>query len=282
MAKKFDIHEWQAKQKLNQYLAEQEDFTPDLEDDELKRGAIQQMMSKEKESSWKPSNFKIKSNIEKTWESYEIMTDDLIEFIQMQYDENGSDIIEDWNGLIRKIQEKLKSLGGDEDELNEVDIKRVIDQSMSNDDIGKLQDVVQGNDLGKVLNTLAVIVDQDGSQPELAAQKIADLVPDIIDADAAIQKYHYGNDDEEEYSALEKAWDNLDIDEMKNILDSMSVNPQEAENKDFDQLKSENGQDFEEAIASYVGLGETNMTGTGATFKTGVGMGHFGKKKLKK
>ena len=197
MDKKFNIHEWQAKQKLKQYLTEQEDFTPDLEDDELKRGAVQQMMSKEKESSWKPSNFKIKSNIEKTWESYEIMTDDLIEFIQMQYDANGSNIIEDWNGLIRKIQEKLKSLGGDEDELNEVDIKRVIDQSMSNDDIGKLQDVVQGNNLGKVLNTLAVIVDQDGSQPELAAQKIADLVPDIIDADAAIQKYHYGKDDDD-------------------------------------------------------------------------------------
>jgi len=112
MAKKFNIHDWQAKQRL----VEQEDFTPDLEDDELKRGAIQQMMDKEKESSWKPSNFEIKSNIEKTWESYEIMTDDLIEFIQMQYDANGSDIIEDWNDLIRKIQEKLKSLGGDEDE----------------------------------------------------------------------------------------------------------------------------------------------------------------------
>ena len=56
--------------------------------------------------------------------------------------------------------------------LNEVNIKRVVDQSMSNDDIGKLQDVVRSNDLGKVLNTLAVIVDQDGSQPELAAQKM--------------------------------------------------------------------------------------------------------------
>ena len=44
MAKRFDIHEWQAKQRL----AEQDDFTPDLEDDELKRGAIRQMMDKEK------------------------------------------------------------------------------------------------------------------------------------------------------------------------------------------------------------------------------------------
>ena len=44
MAKRFDIHEWQAKQRL----AEQEDFTPDLEDDDLKRSKIQQMMGKEK------------------------------------------------------------------------------------------------------------------------------------------------------------------------------------------------------------------------------------------
>tara|TARA_Y100001963_G_scaffold148672_1_gene226929 strand:+ start:117 stop:845 length:729 start_codon:yes stop_codon:yes gene_type:complete len=44
MIKKFDIHEWQAKQRL----AEQDEFIPDLEDDELKRGAIQQMMDKEK------------------------------------------------------------------------------------------------------------------------------------------------------------------------------------------------------------------------------------------
>ena len=44
MAKRFDIHEWQAKQKL----AEQEEFTPDLEDDDLKRSKIQQMMAKEK------------------------------------------------------------------------------------------------------------------------------------------------------------------------------------------------------------------------------------------
>ena len=49
MAKKFNIHKWQAEQKLKQYLAEQDDFTPDLEDDELKRSKVQQMMAKEKD-----------------------------------------------------------------------------------------------------------------------------------------------------------------------------------------------------------------------------------------
>ena len=51
MAKKFDIHKWQAKQWLKQQLKEQDDFTPDLEDDELKRSKVQQMMSKEKENT---------------------------------------------------------------------------------------------------------------------------------------------------------------------------------------------------------------------------------------
>ena len=44
MTKKFNIHNWQAK-----HLFEQDDFTPDLEDDDLKRSKIQQMMAKEKE-----------------------------------------------------------------------------------------------------------------------------------------------------------------------------------------------------------------------------------------
>ena len=51
MAKKFDIHKWQAKQWLKQQLKEQDDFTPDLEDDELKRSKVQQMMAKEKENT---------------------------------------------------------------------------------------------------------------------------------------------------------------------------------------------------------------------------------------
>ena len=64
-------------------------------------------------------------------------------------------------------------------QLNEVDIKKVVDQSMSNDDIGKLMDVIRNNNLGKTLNTIAVIVDQTGGMPQGAAQMIADLVPYI-------------------------------------------------------------------------------------------------------
>ena len=51
MAKKFNIHDWQAR-----HIFEQDDFTPDLEDDDLKRSKIQQMMAKEKESEYKLSD----------------------------------------------------------------------------------------------------------------------------------------------------------------------------------------------------------------------------------
>ena len=49
MTKKFDIHEWQAQQQMKQWLKEADNFTPDLEDDELKRSKVQQMMAKEKD-----------------------------------------------------------------------------------------------------------------------------------------------------------------------------------------------------------------------------------------
>ena len=55
--KKFDIHEWQAKIRL----AEQ--FTPDLEKDDLQRGAIQQMMDKERQSVQKYNGLPIRDNV---------------------------------------------------------------------------------------------------------------------------------------------------------------------------------------------------------------------------
>jgi hypothetical protein len=63
--------------------------------------------------------------------------------------------------------------------LDELQIKKVVDQSMSNDDIGALMNIVRNYDLGKVLNTLAVIIDRTGGMPEVA-QKIADLVPGVV------------------------------------------------------------------------------------------------------
>jgi hypothetical protein len=64
-------------------------------------------------------------------------------------------------------------------QLNEVKIKKVVDQSMNNDDIGALMNIVRNYDLGKVLNTIAVVIDRTGGRPEVA-QKIADLVPGVV------------------------------------------------------------------------------------------------------
>ena len=76
--------------------------------------------------------------------------------------------------------------------LDEVQIKKVVDQSMSNNHIGKLMDVIRNNDLGKTLNTIAVIVDQTGGMPDGAAQMIADLVPKIM-PEKELDEHHAGD-----------------------------------------------------------------------------------------
>ena len=172
MAKRFDIHEWQAKQRL----AEQEEFTPDLEDDDLKRAKIQQMMAKEKEPMG--GDEKLRNAVESIADMYsygEIL--DTLESFYIKNDEQP------FAKMAKKHAKEFRDFLDSEDELNEVNIKRVVDQSMSNDDIGKLMSVIRNNDLGKTLNTIAVIVDQTRGMPEGAAQMIADLVAEIPEGD---------------------------------------------------------------------------------------------------
>ena len=172
MAKRFDIHEWQAKQRL----AEQEEFTPDLEDDDLKRAKIQQMMNTEK--GLQKDDYKLVNSISNVADMYsygEIL--DALESFYIKNDEQP------FAEMARKHAKEFRDFLDSEDELNEVNIKRVVDQSMSNDDIGKLMSVIRNNDLGKTLNTIAVIVDQTGGMPEGAAQMIADLVAEIPEED---------------------------------------------------------------------------------------------------
>ena len=233
MAKKFDIHEWQSKQKLNQYLAEQlgprmknprptgpsDDFTPDLEDDELKRGAIQQMMSTEK-------------------------------------------------GL-QKDDYKL---------------------------VNSVSNIADVYSYGEILDALeSFYTKNDEQQSAEMARKHAKESRDFLDTMDKYEK-RYGTspsgdlDGDEEYSDVEKAWDNLSSDEQINIIgDAMNGEPRPSDyEKKFDQLKSEIP-DFEETIANYVGLNEQNVTGTGTSFTAGPsGTGPyatpnaFGKNKNKK
>tara|TARA_R110001583_G_scaffold35375_14_gene117774 strand:- start:1622 stop:2188 length:567 start_codon:yes stop_codon:yes gene_type:complete len=165
--------------------------------------------------------------------------------------------------------------------LNEVNIKRVVDQSMSNDDIGKLQDVVRSNDLGKVLNTLAVIVDQDGSQPELAAQKIADLVPEIIDVDAAIQKYYYGKDDKEQpvsskfSEPIGEHHGDENFPKQSAEMEKFLTKLKRANPKVYDQVEDIIRNNFKKQ-------NEASMTGTGTSFNAGSGEGYMTPNAFKK
>ena len=172
MAKRFDIHEWQAKQRL----AEQEEFTPDLEDDDLKRAKIQQMMNTEK--GLQKDDYKLVNSISNVADMYsygEIL--DALESFYIKNDEQP------FAEMARKHAKEFRDFLDSEDELNEVNIKRVVDQSMSNDDIGKLMCVIRNYDLGKILNTIAIILDRSGNAPEGAAQMIADLVAEIPEGD---------------------------------------------------------------------------------------------------
>ena len=192
MAKKFNIHDWQQK-----HLFEQDEFTPDLEDDDLKRSKIQQMMNTEK--GLQKDDYKLVNSISNVAEMYsygEIL--DALESFYIKNDEQQS------AEMVRKHAKEFRDFLG----------------------------------------------------------------PDV-------------DSPSEEYSEIEKAWDNLSYDEQINIIgDAMNGEPRPSDyEKDFDQLKSEIP-DFESAIANYVGLDE-NVTGTGASFTAGDGMGHFGKKKKK-
>ena len=195
MDKKFNIHDWQAKQRL----VEQDDFTPDLEDDELKRGAIRQMMNTEK--GLQKDDYKLVNSISNVAEMYSY--GEILDALESFYIKNDEQVYAE---MVRKHAKEFREFLG----------------------------------------------------------------PDV-------------DSPSEEYSEIEKAWDNLSRDEQINIIgDAMNGEPRPSDyEKKFDQLKSEIP-DFESAITNYVGIDEQNVTGTGASFTTGTGMGHFGRKKKKK
>jgi hypothetical protein len=104
MTKKFNIHDWQAK-----HIFEQDDFTPDLEDDELKRSKIQQMMAKEKIPAG--GDEKLRNAVEAIADMYsygEIL--DAIESFYIKNDEQKS------AEIARKHAKEFRAMLDDEDE----------------------------------------------------------------------------------------------------------------------------------------------------------------------
>ena len=149
MAKKFDIHEWQAKQRLaeqkgstlineksnallkdrfmrrlkrfgllGQFLSlfgnllEQDNFTPDLEDDDLKRAKIQQMMNTEK--GLQKDDYKLVNSISNVADMYsygEIL--DALESFYIKNDEQP------FAKMARKHAKEFRDFLDNEDELDE-------------------------------------------------------------------------------------------------------------------------------------------------------------------
>ena len=108
MAKKFDIHEWKAKQRL----VEQDDFTPDLEDDELKRSKIQQMMAKEKEPMG--GDEKLRSAVEAIANMYSY--GEILDAIESFYIKNDEQVYAE---MARKHAKEFRNFLDSEDELDE-------------------------------------------------------------------------------------------------------------------------------------------------------------------
>ena len=123
MAKKFDIHEWQAKRRL----AEQDDFTPDLEDDDLKRSKVQQMMAKEKDLQQSDYLSDVEPKIEGPQRAAleelaeKFSLSEILDTLEDYYAKNDELAAADYAGeFAAKFRKWMDSRdGGEEDELDE-------------------------------------------------------------------------------------------------------------------------------------------------------------------
>jgi len=139
--------------------------------------------------------------------------------------------------------------------LDEVKIKKVVDQSMSNADIGALMNIMRNYELGKVLNTIAVIIDRTGGMPSGAAQMVADIVPKVA-SEKELDEHHAGD-----YNpGFLKQSVNTFLDKLKEKT---------KEGKDYKIVEK-----IMEKHFSAKKQNEASMTGGGASFQAGSGEGY--------
>ena len=162
--------------------------------------------------------------------------------------------------------------------LDEIQIKKVVDQSMNNADIGALMNIMRNYDLGKVLNTIAVIIDRTGDMPDEVAQMVADIVPKIAS----------DNNEPVSFKSSEPMDEHHAGDYNPGFL-------KQSVNTFLDKLKkkTKEGKDYkivEKIMEKYFSAKKTDeasTTGTGASFQAGSGEGYatphaFGNNKRKK
>ena len=120
MAKKFNIHEWQAKQWFKNQLNEQDDFTPDLEDDELKRSKVQQMMSTEK--GLQKDDYKLVNSISNVADmySYGEILDALESFYNKNDEQQSAEMAKkhakEFRDFLDNMEKYEKRYGGEDDD----------------------------------------------------------------------------------------------------------------------------------------------------------------------
>ena len=164
--------------------------------------------------------------------------------------------------------------------LDELQIKKVVDQSMNNADIGDLMNIVRNYDLGKVLNTLAVIIDRTGGMPEVA-QKIADLVPGIeqkFNKDGSKNVLNPGDNEPVSSKFSEPMGEHHGDDFPKGLL-------KKSVNSFLGQLKKKSEIDYdkvEDIMKKHFNIDEMSTTGTGASFQAGDGEGYMTPNAFKK
>ena len=115
MTKRFDIHEWQAKQWLKNQLNEQDDFTPDLEDDDLKRAKIQQMMNTEK--GLQKDDYKLVNSISNVADIYSY--GEILDALESFYIKNDEQVYAE---MARKHAKEFRDFLDSEDELDEANV----------------------------------------------------------------------------------------------------------------------------------------------------------------
>jgi hypothetical protein len=206
MAKKFDIHKWKS------FLHEADNFTPDLEDDDLKRSKIQQMMAKEKGNATPVDGGMNQGDYDKVvdlLDRYSLgeLLDAAVEFYQNGGEDESAELANKFATDFRKFLDSKD--GGDEgfpfgDPLadfpelneNEENIPELSDQEKDNlhdmviEFARKLTDVRGGNYSGdKLLAALQhVTLEIENLEPMIYDDEDGDGIPDELENDEELEE----------------------------------------------------------------------------------------------
>ena len=138
-------------------------------------------------------------------------------------------------------------------------------ESMSNADIRALQTVVGEYSLNKILNTIAVIADRIGKHDEAdMIKKLASQIQDFESQDENVNEHHAGD---YKPGFLKQS--------VNTFLDKLKKKTKEG--KDYKTVEK-----IMEKYFSAKKKNEASMTGTGASFNAGAGMGYATPKAFKK